>query len=85
MTAIDGLGFAAATLTTIAFLPQVFKTWQSRSAKDLSVGMIVLFMTGLFLWLIYGISLKALPIIVANAVTLGLNGMILGLKLKYER
>ncbi|MBD2679052.1 MULTISPECIES: SemiSWEET transporter [Nostoc] len=78
------LGLAAATLTTIAFLPQMFKTWQSKSAKDVSFVMLVTFNSGVFLWLIYGIYLQALPIILANSVTLFFNLIILWLKIKYR-
>ncbi|MBC1239733.1 MULTISPECIES: SemiSWEET transporter [Nostoc] len=78
------LGLAAATLTTIAFLPQMFKTWQTKSAKDVSFVMLITFISGVFLWLIYGIYLKALPIILANSVTLLFNLIILWLKIKYR-
>ncbi|MDZ8078877.1 MAG: SemiSWEET transporter [Nostoc sp. SerVER01] len=78
------LGLAAATLTTIAFLPQMFKTWQTKSAKDVSFVMLVTFNSGVFLWLIYGIYLQALPIILANSVTLFFNLIILWLKIKYR-
>ncbi|MBC6432695.1 hypothetical protein FM036_18840 [Nostoc sp. HG1] len=78
------LGLAAATLTTTAFLPQMFKTWQTKSAKDVSFVMLITFMSGLFLWLIYGIYLQALPIILANSVTLFFNLIILWLKIKYR-
>ena len=60
------IGFIAATLTTIAFLPQVIKVWKSRSARDISLGMYCLFSTGVLLWLVYGIMLAAWPIIVAS-------------------
>lgn len=78
------LGLAAATLTTTAFLPQMFKTWQTKSAKDVSFVMLITFMIGLFLWLIYGIYLQSLPIILANSVTLFFNLIILWLKIKYR-
>ncbi|MFN6517365.1 MAG: SemiSWEET transporter [Nostoc sp. CreGUA01] len=78
------LGLAAATLTTIAFLPQMFKTWQTKSAKDVSFVMLITFISGVFLWLIYGIYLQALPIILANSVTLFFNLIILWLKIKYR-
>ncbi|MCW5317404.1 hypothetical protein GTQ43_27430 [Nostoc sp. KVJ3] len=78
------LGLAAATLTTTAFLPQMFKTWQTKSAKDVSFVMLITFMSGLFLWLIYGIYLQSLPIILANSVTLFFNLIILWLKIKYR-
>ena len=74
------LGTMAGTLTTIAFIPQALKTWRSRSAKDISLGMFVLFSTGVLLWLVYGIALGEWPIIIANAITLALALMILALK-----
>lgn len=78
------LGLAAAILTTIAFLPQMLKTWQTKSAKDVSLLTLITFIIGVFLWLIYGIYLQALPIILANAVTLVFNLIILWLKIKYR-
>ncbi|MBQ3834739.1 MAG: SemiSWEET transporter, partial [Elusimicrobia bacterium] len=55
---IDFLGYIAATITTIAFLPQIIKTVKTKSAKDVSMGMFVLFTTGVFLWIVYGILTK---------------------------
>lgn len=81
---IDILGLAAGTLTTIAFLPQLLKTWQSKSAKDVSLAMMVTFCIGVFLWFVYGLYLQALPIVLANFVTLILALIILILKLKYR-
>jgi MtN3 and saliva related transmembrane protein len=78
------LGLVAGTLTTIAFLPQMFQTWKTKSAKDVSFVMLITFMTGLFLWLVYGIILGAVPIIMANGVTLFFNFIILWLKIKYR-
>lgn len=78
------LGLIAATLTTAAFLPQVLKTWQSKSAKDISLGMLISFSIGVFLWLVYGILIQSLPVILANAITLVLSSANLALKLKYE-
>lgn len=84
MDFITVLGLAAGSLTTIAFLPQMFQTWKTKSAKDVSFVMLITFMSGLFLWLIYGIILGALPIILANGVTLIFNFIILWLKIKYR-
>ncbi len=66
------LGFAAATLTTSAFLPQVAKTWSSGSAQDFSVLWIAMFASGLALWLVYGIVIGSLSLIAANGLTLAL-------------
>lgn len=79
------LGLGAGTLTTLAFVPQVLKTWRSKSGNDISLGMFVLFSTGVLLWLIYGILIHALPVILANAVTLLLSLTVLALKLRYQR
>ncbi|MEH1870846.1 SemiSWEET transporter [Nostoc sp.] len=65
-------------------MPQMFKTWQTKSAKDVSMVTLVTFIIGVFLWLIYGIYLQALPIILANSVTLLFNLIILWLKIKYR-
>lgn len=85
MDAINILGMTAGGLTTVCLLPQVIKTWKSKSAADISAGMFVLFSGGVFLWLLYGIALGASPIIIANAVTLTLALLILVLKLRYHR
>ena len=82
---IDGLGVLAGLLTTLAFVPQVLKTWRRRSAEDVSTGMFVLFSTGVFLWLIYGWLIQSLPIQVANAVTLLLAISVLVMKYRFRR
>jgi MtN3 and saliva related transmembrane protein len=84
MDFITILGLVAASLTTFSFLPQMIKTWQTKSAKDVSFVMLISFNIGIFLWLIYGLYLSALPIILANGVTLVFNLIILWLKIKYR-
>jgi MtN3 and saliva related transmembrane protein len=79
------IGFAAGTLTTIAFLPQVLHVWQTKRADDLHWGMLLTFTVGVVLWLIYGISLRLMPVILPNAVTLALQAAIIFLKLRYAR
>jgi MtN3 and saliva related transmembrane protein len=83
--AVTWIGYAAGTLTTIAFLPQVLHVWKRKCADDLHMGTLLSFTVGVGLWLAYGIALKSMPMILANGVTLGLQGMILWLKLRYER
>jgi len=78
------LGLSAGCLTTLAFVPQVLKTWRSKSGNDISLGMFLLFSAGVLLWLVYGILIDALPVILANAVTLLLSLAILALKLRYR-
>ena len=66
-------------------MPQVVKVWRSRSAADLSVATLLVFSVGLVLWLVYGIRVGSPPVIAGNAVTLGLNLIILTLKRRYDR
>ena len=82
---IDFLGYIAATITTIAFLPQIIKTVKSKSAKDVSMGMFVLFTTGVFLWIVYGVLTKTYPVLIANAVIFCLALTQIILKIKYDR
>lgn len=78
------IGLAAGFCTTAAFLPQAIKTWKSKSAKDLSLGMYLIFCTGVMLWLTYGILINDLPIILTNVVTLTLALSILYFKLTFK-
>ena len=80
----EWIGFVAAALTTGAFLPQTFKVWKNKSAKDLSLSMYVAMLLGITLWLIYGISIDSPSMIVANSVTLVLVISILYFKLKFK-
>ena len=85
MNYIDVFGFLAALLTTIAFLPQLYKTWQTKSADDVSIIMLILFITGLICWIIYGLKINSIPILVANLITLIFNLSILILKITYTK
>ena len=78
----DWVGYAAAVLTTAAFFPQVIKTIRTGETRHISLGMYILFCSGIVLWLVYGLMLNALPIIIANVATLVLSGLILFLKVK---
>ncbi|MEM8894413.1 MAG: SemiSWEET transporter [Bacteroidota bacterium] len=81
MKSVEYLGLLAGLLTTISFLPQVIKTWKSKSASDLSLEMFLIFCSGVVLWLIYGLVTLNVPIIVSNIFTLLLSGSILYFKL----
>jgi MtN3 and saliva related transmembrane protein len=81
---IDGIGYAAATMTTISFLPQLIRVVKLKSARDISLGMFLIFSAGTFGWLVYGVLSHSPPVWVANAVTLVLSMSILLLKLKYD-
>jgi len=75
----------AGTLTTASFIPQVWKIWKTRSARDLSWGMVAVFTVGTFLWLLYGINVGSTSIMTANAITFGLSLAICIMKLRFER
>ena len=77
------VGFVAAILTTVAFVPQIMKVWRTRSAADISLGMYTLFTLGVALWLVYGILIDSRPIVFANCVTLLLAGVVLVMKVKF--
>ena len=83
MQTTEAIGLAAALLTTTAFIPQAVKTWSTRSARDFSLKMLVLFVAGVALWLAYGLLTGALPVILANAITLLLSTYILAMKLRF--
>lgn len=78
----DFVGFAAAGLTTVAFIPQAAKSWMTRDLSGVSLPMYSLFTAGVALWLVYGLILGAWPIIIANVITLILSGSVLVLKLR---
>ncbi len=84
MNFIQIIGLLAGGCTTIAFVPQVIKTWRSRSARDLSLGMFLIFTSGVILWLVYGLLVGDIPVIAANVVTLLLAGWLLIMKLRWS-
>ena len=84
MNAAEVIGYVAAVLTTVAFVPQAWQTWRTRDAAGVSLGKYALFCTGVALWLVYGLLLGAWPIILANTVTLVLALAILVMKLRFR-
>jgi MtN3 and saliva related transmembrane protein len=80
---VSMIGSVAGMSTTGAFLPQVIRSWRTRSTEDISLGMFLLTAFGLFLWLVYGLARDDWPLIVTDVVSLILAVTILGLKLRY--
>ena len=78
------LGYFAGFLTTVSLLPQVIKTWKTKSANDFSLAMLLIWCTGIVCWVAYGFLLNAEPIILWNLITLVLTGIILAMKLKFK-
>ncbi|MBN3039936.1 MAG: SemiSWEET transporter [Candidatus Omnitrophica bacterium] len=79
------IGTLAGVLCTLSFLPQVLKVFKTKKVEDLSLVTFVLFALGVFLWLVYGLIIKELPIILANIATLILVLLIVLMKLKYRQ
>ena len=84
MAYIDIIGFIGGALTTLALVPQVVKAWKTKHTKDVSLWWIIILTTGVFLWLVYGILIRSMPIIAANGATLILSLAVLTLKVKYK-
>ena len=80
----DLIGYIAASMTTTAFIPQAWMTWRRKRADGVSLGMYIILVGGIAMWLAYGLMLNALPIIIANFITLGLAIFILIMKLLYK-
>lgn len=84
MNAIEILGYTAGTISTLTFLPQVIKTWRSKSAGDVSLMMFVFATVSVIMWLVYGILIKNGSIIYTNGTILILSLIMLWLKIKYK-
>lgn len=80
---MEWAGYTAAAMTTLAFVPQAWKTIRTRDTRSISLGMYVVFTAGIAMWLVYGIALDSMPMILSNIVTFLLSATILGLKLKH--
>lgn len=81
----ETIGFLGGCCTTAAFLPQVLHTWRTRSARDLSLSMYLLFVAGVALWAAYGLLIGSLPVILFNLLTLALALAVVGMKLRFGR
>lgn len=79
----DVIGYCAAALTTLSFVPQAWLTFRTRDVRGVSLGMYSAFTLGIALWLLYGLLVGAWPIVAANAITLALATTILCMKLRY--
>ena len=82
---IDIFGYFAAILTTAAFLPQLIKTLKTKKADDVSSTTLIMFIIGVFSWIVYGYAISSKPILIANLITLILNLMILISKIYFSK
>ena len=78
------IGLSDRFSTTAVFIPQAFKPWKTKSAKDLSFGTYLIFCTGVVLWLIYGILVSDILNILTNIVTTVLTFSIFYFKLSLK-
>lgn len=79
------VGYIAATLTTISFIPQVIQVVKTKDTSSISLGMYTLFVVGVAMWLVYGLVIGDLPMIISNAITTVLSSVILGYKINAVR
>ena len=84
MQPIEILGYIAGTMSSLVFLPQVIKTWKTKSATDISLVMFLFATTSVVLWLVYGIIIRNGSIIYTNSTVLFLSCIMLYFKLKYK-
>ena len=82
---VDIFGYFAAILTTAAFLPQLIKTLKTKKADDVSLTTLIMFIIGVFSWIVYGYKISSIPILIANLITLTLNLMILISKIYFSK
>lgn len=79
----DWIGYLAAALTTLSFVPQALQIIRSKDTRGISMPMYLSFTVGVACWIGYGVVLGSFPMIASNLVTLALAGTILALKLRY--
>ena len=82
---IEFFGYFAAILTTAAFLPQLIKTLRTKKADDVSLVTLIMFISGVLSWIIYGYKISSIPILMANIITFTLNVLILISKIYYSK
>ncbi len=85
MNYIDLIGYLGSFLSCITFIPQVHKTWQSKSAGDLSLSMLLIVLTSTIIWLIYAFALMLWPVIIANIIIGMLSAMLIYFKLAFKK
>tara|TARA_Y100000589_G_C26761918_1_gene470162 strand:+ start:254 stop:520 length:267 start_codon:yes stop_codon:yes gene_type:complete len=82
---VEFFGYFAAVLTTLAFLPQLIKTFKTKKADDVSLITLIMFITGVVSWIIYGYKISSIPVLTANVITLILNLLILIFKIYFSK
>ncbi|HRI79905.1 MAG TPA: SemiSWEET family transporter [Cyclobacteriaceae bacterium] len=85
MDGIELIGHVGAFLTSVTFIPQVYKVWQTKSVNDLSLTMLFIILTSTIVWLVYAFALMLLPVILANSIVFILDVMLIYFKFAYGK
>ena len=85
MNWINFIGYIGSFLTSVTFIPQVYKAWQSKSVGDLSIWTILIIITSTLVWLAYGIGAGSGPVIVANSIVFVLSVLLLYFKFSFKK
>lgn len=85
MTWIEVAGHTGAFLSSITFIPQVYKAWQSKSVGDLSLSMVVIVFSSTIVWLVYGVNLSLLPVIICNSIIAVLSLVLIYFKFTFKK
>ncbi|MFH1235450.1 MAG: SemiSWEET transporter [Parcubacteria group bacterium] len=83
MPLVDIIGYAAGLLILVSIIPQIVKSWKTKSTKDISLARYLIYVAGVILWLVYGIILVNGPMIIVNSINLILASMVIFLRVKY--
>ena len=81
----EAIGLFGAFLTSVTFIPQVYKTWQSKRVDDLSLTMMLIVLLSTVVWLTYAFSLMLWPVIIANSIVCALSLMLIYFKLTFKK
>ena len=83
MNLIEIVGFIAGALVSLSFLPQIIKSWKSKSTKDIAISLTIINISGQILWIIYGLGISSISLIIMSGITLLMTSSLLILKIKY--
>ena len=79
----DLTGCSAAVIGTVLMLPQVWRSWRTRQVDDLALGMVLLYVLNCSLWLVYGLMIRAKPVVLCNGAAFLISVLQLSLKVRY--
>ncbi len=79
------LGYAGSVISIITLLPQIIKTWKTKSVRDISFTMLLIQLVQVAAWLLYGILLQNVPLVIVNVVMFTNTALLVVMKVKYSR